>query len=432
MQNVVLTGDATIGGGDGGADSQVGRWDIRGGAASLSTAGGQAFNLTKVGSNQVSLVAGNVSSSIGNIDIVGGVVAFQTSTNGLGNPTKPMIIESGGAFNMFGATNILDKKIVSNGGRIWMESGTTNTIGVAANPQPITLNANTTIDTAANTMLTINSSIGGTGGITKINPGIVQLNGNNTYTGDTIVNAGTLQLGAADRISDSSNLVLGGGTFIARGFNETMNRVGVTAASTIDFGAAPTTNTLHFASSSNLLWGLGATLTINDWTPNPAGPQLGGGPDPIFVGTSASGVATSGLSISQLNNITFNGFAPGAVLLSTGELVPGTPPALLTAGDVNRDGHINASDVSAMLTALKDLYAYTAAHSPLTYGDAVSVLDIDSDGVASNADLQALLDKLRNGGGSVSPVPEPPSGVILIIGLVILATGYRIARPAVA
>ena len=106
VQSVVLTGDATIGGGDGGADSQVGRWDIRGGAAALSTAGGQTFNLTKVGSNQVSLVAGNVSAQIGNIDIVGGVFAFQTGTNGLGNPTKTMFIESGGTFNMFGATNM--------------------------------------------------------------------------------------------------------------------------------------------------------------------------------------------------------------------------------------------------------------------------------------------------------------------------------------
>ena len=150
-----------------------------------------------------------------------------------------------------------------------------NTIGVAVNPQPITLNANTTIDTAASTMLTINSPIGGTGGITKINPGTLQLNGNNAYSGDTVVNAGTLQLGAANRIADSSNLVLGGGTFNARGFNETVGRLGVTAASTLDFGATPTTNTLHFANSSNLLWGLGATLTINNWTANPAGAAIG-------------------------------------------------------------------------------------------------------------------------------------------------------------
>lgn len=138
------------------------------------------------------------------------------------------------------------------------------------------------------------------------------------------------------------------------------------------------------------------------------------------------------MSIAQLNGTTFNGFATGAVLLSTGELVPGTPPALLAAGDVNRDGHINATDVAAMITALSDLYAYTAAHPPLTYGDAVSVLDLNSDGLASNSDLQVLLDKLKSGGGTVSAVPEPSGAVTLLIGFILLAAAYRLMRPTVA
>src|SRR4029078_3726634 len=121
-----------------------------------------------------------------------------------------------------------------------------------------------------------------------------------------------------------------------------------------------------------------------------------------------------------------------AVLLSTGELVPGTPPALLAAGDVNRDGHINATDFWAIITALSDLSPYPAAHPPLTYGDAVSVLDLNSDGLASNSDLQALLDKLKSGGGTVSPVPELSSAVMLLIGLMVLAGTYRLMRPTQA
>ena len=47
------------------------------------------------------------------------------------------------------------------------------------------------------------------------------LSGNNTYTGATTVSAGTLALGAANRIADTSALtVAGGATFNLAGFSD--------------------------------------------------------------------------------------------------------------------------------------------------------------------------------------------------------------------
>ncbi len=67
------------------------------------------------------------------------------------------------------------------------------------------------------------SSIIGTksGSLTKENEGVWTLSGNNTYTGSTIINAGTLKLGASERINNSSAVTVYG-TFDLAGFNETL------------------------------------------------------------------------------------------------------------------------------------------------------------------------------------------------------------------
>lgn len=92
---------------------------------------------------------------------------------------------------------------------------------------------------------------------------------------------------------------------------------------------------------------------------------------------------------------------------------------LPTAGDFNRDGHVDASDIASMQAALSDLNGWYAAMTALGLNPTQEKLiaDVNKDGVVNNADLQKLLGILASGGGSEA-VPEPAS--VMLLGLAVL------------
>ncbi len=90
---------------------------------------------------------------------------------------------------------------------------------------------------------------------------------------------------------------------------------------------------------------------------------------------------------------------------------------LMLPGDFNRDGHINAADISVMEQSLANPSTYQSAHSELLSSDLMSIEDVNGDKKFTDADLQALLVNLRNGGGSAEAVPEPASLALLLLSL---------------
>jgi outer membrane autotransporter protein len=82
----------------------------------------------------------------------------------------------------------------------------------------------------------IDVALGGNGSLSKTGAGTITLQGNNTYTGDTIISDGTLQLGDNNRIANTSDLVINGGTFDLNNFNETVANLSGSGG-TINIGA---------------------------------------------------------------------------------------------------------------------------------------------------------------------------------------------------
>lgn len=188
--------------------------------------------------------------------------------------------------------------------------------------------------------LNISAAISGSAASwTKYGTGTLEFSGGtaNTYTGQTIINAGTLRLNKAsgvdaisgssitvnsggtlllsqhNQIKNSTNLILNGGTFSTgdtTGFSEKLGTLTLSANSTINLGTG--IHLLQFDDSSALAWS--GTLTIYGWTGTIGTTGTQG---KIFFGSNASG-----LTALQLAQISFNGFGPGAILLSSGELVP--------------------------------------------------------------------------------------------------------------
>jgi hypothetical protein len=95
---------------------------------------------------------------------------------------------------------------------------------------------------------------------------------------------------------------------------------------------------------------------------------------------------------------------------------PALPVTTLEKGDFNLDGHLDASDVLTMEKALADLSGYqngdNSQQATLTDDELLDVGDVNGDGKINNADVQALLILLQNGGGSMESVPEPAAWML--------------------
>jgi len=97
---------------------------------------------------------------------------------------------------------------------------------------------------------------------------------------------------------------------------------------------------------------------------------------------------------------------------------------LILPGDFNQDGHVNAADIPAGEAALANLKGYMSTHH-MNSEDMNLIGDVNGDNQVTNADLQALLNYIKNGNGSTNAVPEPSSLVLLGAGCLLLAARKR-------
>jgi len=228
-------------------------------------------------------------------------------------------------------------------------------LGGAAGSQlsgALTLLGNTTIGVNSGQTITISGGIGGNFGFTKLSAGSLILSGNNTYTGNTVISAGTLALGAAGSINNSASLSLAAGaTFDVSAIstynlssNTSLSASGSGTAATIkgagggvvNLGASPVTLTYDGADPALTISQGTLSLEGNPFTVNTANAA------PLATGIYALIQQASGnITVSGTNAITGTAIGPGGlgiISVSGGNLLltvveAGTTISVETAAD---------------------------------------------------------------------------------------------------
>jgi len=79
--------------------------------------------------------------------------------------------------------------------------------------------------------LTLGGTISGAGGLAEVGSGRVTLNGNNTYSGITILNAGVLSISSPHNVANTPSIILNGGDLLGNGTFAENNTIGIGANS---------------------------------------------------------------------------------------------------------------------------------------------------------------------------------------------------------
>lgn len=198
LHDVLLAGDTTFGG--------AGRWDIRtnaNGLANLST-GGNAYNLTKVGANQVSLVSAVVDAALADVDVLAGTFSYEVASTGLGNPARTATVHSNATFQLWALLNPLDKTFrLKNGSNLRIGSGTGNILTGAIELE----SGNANINAVSGTQVILSGSLTGAGGFTKPETGTVILAGANNFAGNITNLAGGIIMFSNSLAAGANKLV---------------------------------------------------------------------------------------------------------------------------------------------------------------------------------------------------------------------------------
>lgn len=269
--------------------------------------------VSKFDSGTLSLNAANTYS--GGTLINGGTVSTNNNS-GFGTGTVTL---SGGAGITSTASNTISNNLnltgngslanITTAGTLTNYGSNTLTMSSATQSGAVNLsNDNTGRTLTVNTGIvtsTISGAIGngGTtaGNLTKSGAGTLVLSGNNTYTGTTTISQGTVQLGASNRLADTSSVNLASGTLNLNTFSDRVGSLSFSNGGTIDFGAQTGANSFLF---SNIASSTGV-LSIQNWQ----------------SGTDILG-SSSTLTQAQLDSMYFVGYGAGATHL-TGTTVSG-------------------------------------------------------------------------------------------------------------
>jgi autotransporter-associated beta strand protein len=429
------------------------------GTLTLSNTGtitGSGDNLTLTGSGNGAL-ASVIGTGTGTLTKSGSGTWTLTGANTYTGATSV----SAGALNIQSAGALADTSsvTVSGGAALQLQGGisTTNPVGLTLNGTGIatngalenvsgnntysgliTLGSNSTIGSDAGTLtlgntgtitgsgdnLTLTGSGNGTlasvigtntGTLTKSGSGIWTLTGANTFTGGTVVNAGTLVVGVKGALSDSSvsitggTLQLGTGTGLAQ-----MTSLSITGNGVLD------------VNDDHVIITYGSSDPISTIAGYIKSGYNGGGWNGTGIISTAARTPTDGLYYGV-------GFADGIDGIVSG-LSSGQIEVMYTLlGDANLDGVVNGEDFTILASNFNQPvtrwdqgdFNYDGTVNGEDFTLLAANFNQETSGAASAGDVAAL-DAFAAANGLPLSVPEPASAAIMVMaGLGILRRRRR-------
>ncbi len=277
--------------------------------------------------------------------VISGAGALTQSGSGVmllgGNNTFTNLLTiSKGIVRLGGNERISDLAPVLVSGGVFDLSGFTETIGsLAGSSGSITLGSGF-LTAGGNNLSTTNADvISGTGGFTKAGTGAMILTGANTYTSNTVVAAGTLQIGANERIANTSPLVISNGatfnlTWNGTNYNETVASLAGAGSVILGTGTLTAGNTAT-ANFSGGISGAGAFTKVGTGTQIFSGTNSYTGATTISVGNLQVNGSSSGSAVTIASAATLSGGGTvGTVAVNSGATnSPGTSaPGTLSSG----------------------------------------------------------------------------------------------------
>ncbi len=339
---ITLAGDTTL-------NASGNRWDI--GLNTLGAGGGyfigNGFNLTKIGTNDIWMhEVGDI--GVGDIFINQGLLGFQYNI-GMGTAAKTVTVNPGASLGIFQASALSKNVVLTNGATI-NSSGSAGTSNVLSGT--ITLYGTNTVNNNG-FPLALAGPVVGTGGFQKAGAGPLHLLAANTYSGPTLVNAGSVVLGPSGSIASSvlisiapnaaldasliGGLNLGSGQTLA-GSGSVTGNVAAASGSLIAPGTAIAAGTLTLNNNLSLN---GATNII----------KLGS--DPFTTGSGANDliVVSGSLAASGVSTIQIT---PLGILSSAGPYTimqySGAPPSAANFQVVSTSSRYTATLVDPSTT----------------------------------------------------------------------------------